>query len=158
MFTFISFMWGLYYIQSIRVMFETARKQVSRVVKPWRNFYRKLLRKCFNSLGPSDTYMHQWSSLVQIMVCRLVGNKPVFKLLPEYMLNGSGVYVKWVTGNYFQLYSNRNEYIFIQKNPFANVACEMASILSRPQCVKYMIDSWFCKHYMELHVSTITTL
>ena len=109
-------------------------------------------------MGPSDTYMHQWSSLVQIMVCRLVGNKPVFKLLPEYMLNGSGVYVKWVTGNYFQLYSNRNEYIFIQKNPFANVACEMASILSRPQCVKYMIDSWFCKHYMELHVSTITTL
>ena len=28
------------------------------------------------------------------------------------------------------------EYIFIQENALENVVCEMASILSRPQCVK----------------------
>ena len=30
---------------------------------------------------------------------------------------------------------NRNSYIFIQGNAFANAVCEMAAILSRPQCV-----------------------
>ena len=31
----------------------------------------------------------------------------------------------------------RNSYIFIQENAFENVFCEMASILCRPQCVKF---------------------
>ena len=31
---------------------------------------------------------------------------------------------------------NRSSSIFIQENTFENVVCEMASILSRPQCVK----------------------
>ena len=30
----------------------------------------------------------------------------------------------------------RNSYIFIQENAFENIVCEMAAILSRPQCVK----------------------
>ena len=30
----------------------------------------------------------------------------------------------------------QNSYIFIQENAFENVVCEMAAILSRPQCVK----------------------
>ena len=30
--------------------------------------------------------------------------------------------------------------IFIQENAFENVVCEMASILSRPQCVKQTVD------------------
>ena len=30
----------------------------------------------------------------------------------------------------------RNSYIFIQENALENVVCEVASILSRPQCVK----------------------
>ena len=29
-----------------------------------------------------------------------------------------------------------NSHIFIQENAFENVACEMASILSQPQCIK----------------------
>ena len=32
---------------------------------------------------------------------------------------------------------NRNSNIFIQENVLENVVCEMASILSRPQCVKW---------------------
>ena len=37
--------------------------------------------------------------------------------------------------NRFQWNFNRYSYIFIQENSFENVVCEMASILSRPQCV-----------------------
>ena len=37
--------------------------------------------------------------------------------------------------NKFQWNFNRNSYIFIQENEFENVICEMAAILSRPQCV-----------------------
>ena len=33
---------------------------------------------------------------------------------------------------------NINSYIFIQENALENVVCEMASILSRPQCVKWL--------------------
>ena len=35
---------------------------------------------------------------------------------------------------------NRNSYISIQENAFENVVCEMVAILSRPQCVKDIIN------------------
>ena len=34
---------------------------------------------------------------------------------------------------------NRNWNIFIKKNAFENIVCEIASILSRPQCVNMVI-------------------
>ena len=37
--------------------------------------------------------------------------------------------------NIVQWNQNRNLYIFIQENAFENVVCEMAAILSQPQCV-----------------------
>ena len=43
--------------------------------------------------------------------------------------------VNWTLGNKLQWNFNRNSNIFIQGNAFENVVCEMASILSRPQCV-----------------------
>ena len=39
-------------------------------------------------------------------------------------------------GNKLQWNFNRYSSIFIQEKAFENVVCEMASILSRPQCVK----------------------
>ena len=42
----------------------------------------------------------------------------------------------WTLGNKLQWNFNRNSNIFIQENALQNVVCEMASILSRPQCVK----------------------
>ena len=38
------------------------------------------------SSPPSDGYMRQWigSALVQIMACRLVGDKPLSKPIPRY--------------------------------------------------------------------------
>ena len=35
---------------------------------------------------------------------------------------------------------NRNSNIFIQENGFECVVCEMAAILSRPQCVNVTIE------------------
>ena len=42
---------------------------------------------------------------------------------------------------------NRNSNIFIQENAFENVVCEMASILSRPQCV----DTYECIGFVTSH-------
>ena len=46
------------------------------------------------------------------------------------------IIVNWTLRNKFQWNLNRNSNIFIQENAFESVVCEMAAILSRPQCVK----------------------
>ena len=61
------------------------------------------------------------------MACRLVGAKP----LSEPMLD----VVNWTLKNKLQWNSNLNSYIFIQENASENVVCEIAPILSWPQCV-----------------------
>ena len=43
--------------------------------------------------------------------------------------------VNLALGNKFQLNFDRNSNIFIQEKAIENVVCEMAYILSRPQCV-----------------------
>ena len=60
----------------------------------------------------------------------LVGAKP----LSEPTLG----YINWTLRNKLQWIFYRYSIIFIQENAFENVVCEMASILSRPQCVKCM--------------------
>ena len=47
--------------------------------------------------------------------------------------------VNWTLTNKLQWNFNPYSNIFIQENAFENVVCEMASILSRPQCVKTLI-------------------
>ena len=47
--------------------------------------------------------------------------------------------VNFTLGNKFQWNFNRNSNIFIQENAIENVVCEMASILSRPQCVNVIV-------------------
>ena len=61
------------------------------------------------------------------MACRRSGDKP----LSEPMLE----IVNWNPGKKLQWNFNRNWNIFIQEKALENVVCEMASILSRPQCV-----------------------
>ena len=46
--------------------------------------------------------------------------------------------------NKFQWNFNRNSNIFIQENVFESVVCEMAAMLSRPQCVKAISQN--CLH------------
>ena len=57
-------------------------------------------------------------------------------LSPSHYLNQCWNIVNWTLGNKLQWNFNGNSYIFIQENALENVVCEMASILSRPQCVK----------------------
>ena len=47
--------------------------------------------------------------------------------------------VNWTVMNKLQWNFNVNSYILIQENAFENVGCEMASILSRPQCVNTLL-------------------
>ena len=61
------------------------------------------------------------------MACRLIGAKP----LSETMLD----IVNWILADIFQWKFNQNTIIFIDENARQNVVCEMASILSRRQCV-----------------------
>ena len=84
-------------------------------------------RSCLNSLRPSDAYMRRWTgpSSVQIMACRLFGAKPLCWNIVDRAFR-----------NKLQWNFNRNSNIFIHEIAFENRVCEMASILSRPQCVK----------------------
>ena len=54
---------------------------------------------------------------------------------PSHYLNQCWDIVNWILGNKLQWNFNHNSNIFIQENAFENVVCEMASILSQPQCV-----------------------
>ena len=55
---------------------------------------------------------------------------------PNHYLNQCCNIVNGAIGNKIQWNLNENLYIFVQENAFENVVWKMASILSRPQCVK----------------------
>ena len=62
--------------------------QNSRKISPSQVFFVTILEKndCINSSPPSAAYMCQWigSALVQIMACRLIGDKPLSKPMLGY--------------------------------------------------------------------------
>ena len=71
------------------------------------------------------------SALVQIMVCRLLGTKPLAKPSLGY----------WTRRNTHQWNFNQNTNIFIYENAPENIVCEMAAILSRGRWVNtYGLD------------------
>ena len=47
--------------------------------------------------------------------------------------------VDWNLRSKLQWNPKQNSYIVIQENACENVVCETATILSRPQCVKYVL-------------------
>ena len=55
--------------------------------------------------------------------------------------------------NTFQWNLERNSYIFIQENAFENFVCELATILSRPQCVNHCIASWGFRKFKKNYVA-----
>ena len=72
------------------------------------------------------------------MACLLLSTQP----LPETMLiywwlDSREDIVNCTLRNKLQWNLNRNSNIFIHDNALQNVVCQMASVLSRPQCVKY---------------------
>ena len=94
-----------------------------------------LLRVCttinVNSSPHSAAYMRRWigSALLQIMVCRLFGTKPLSEqtfCYSQELSPGPLVY-----GNKLQWNFNRNRKLFIHGNASEYIVCEMAAILSR---------------------------
>ena len=72
-----------------------------------------------NSLRPSDAYMRRWtgSSLVQILACRLYGDRPLSEPMLEYCY--------WAFRNKLQWNFNRNSNIFIQKIAFKTLSAKL---------------------------------
>ena len=68
---------------------------------------------------------------------------------PSHYLNQCWHIVNWTLRNKLQWNLNRNSYILIQENTFENVVCEMASLLSRPQCVNTMRPRQNGRHFTD---------
>ena len=83
-----------------------------------------------NSLRPSDAYMHQWTNHHWFRWWLVAWSAP-----SHYLKQWWNV-VNWTLRNKLHWNFIPNSNIFIQQNALENVVCEMASILSRPQCVK----------------------
>ena len=84
-----------------------------------------------NSSPHSAAYVRRWigSALLQIMVCRLFGTKPLFEQTFRYFQKlspGPLVY-----RNKLQWIFNQNRKLFIHGNASEYIVCEMAAILSR---------------------------
>ena len=69
--------------------------------------------------------------VVKTMACRLVGANPLSEaMLEHYWFN---------ILEQHSVNSNKNSNSFTQENTFGKVVCEMAAILSRPQCDKRIL-------------------
>ena len=66
---------------------------------------------------------------------------------PIHYLNQCWNIVNWTLRNKLHWNFNRNSNIFIQENALEDVVCEMASILSRPQCVKRFGSGWVLQQW-----------
>ena len=62
--------------------------------------------------------------------------------MPSHFLNQCWNIVNWTFGNKLQWNFNQNLNILIQEIVFENVVWKTAAILSRPQCVKCLYQSW----------------
>ena len=76
---------------------------------------------------------------------------------PTQYLNQCWNVVNWTPRNKLQWNFHWNSHIFIQENALENVVCEVASILSRPQCVNYayLRQCWFCLTFRPLGCSLL---
>ena len=83
-----------------------------------------------NSLRPSDAYMRRQSSH------HWFRHWLVAWRAPSHYINQCWIIVNWTLANIFLWKFNQYTTIFIEENARETVVCEMASILSRPQCVK----------------------
>ena len=106
-----------------------------------------LANLCFSTLNNWGRVTHMrsviWSSLVQIIACRLVWSAT------SHYLNRCWNIVNSTLRNRFQWNLNQNSYIFIQENLFENVVWKMAAILSWTPCINTLrpsdayIHRWF---------------
>ena len=95
-------------------------------------------------IGICHMYLTHWGRVTHICVGNLTIIGPDNGLSPARRqaiiwtkFNQWWDIVNWTLRNKLQWNFNQYSYIFIQENSFENVVCEMASILSRPQCDKW---------------------
>ena len=68
-------------------------------------------------------------------------------MAPSHYLNQCWNIVYWTLWNKFQWNFNRNSNIFFHENEVESVVCEMASILSWPQCVNGKVCFLFLSNW-----------
>ena len=90
----------------------------------------------FNTLRPSDTQMRQQTN--------------------HHCLNQCLNVVNWTLRNKLQWNLNPNSYIFNQENAFKYIVGKMVAILSRPQCVNWVIRQNIA-HSLRVTITTIGT-
>ena len=85
------------------------------------------------------TALTHWDRVTHICVCKLTiigsDNSLSSWTAPSHYQNQCWIIVNWTLTKELQWNFNRNSNILIQENAFESVVCEVASILSRPQCV-----------------------
>ena len=81
----------------------------------------------FESLLSTIKWLH-------FLICQVIMDIDAWTA-PTHYLKQCWIIVNWTLRNKLQWNFNRNSNIFIQENALEHVVCEMASILSRPQCV-----------------------
>ena len=82
-----------------------------------------------------------WGPVTHICVSKLtsIGSDNEWLVawpVPSHYLNQCLHIVNWTLGIKLQWNFSRNSNIFIHENAFESIVCEMATILSWPQCVK----------------------
>ena len=125
-------------------------------VCPW-GCARRLLKSLvpYFSLRAVSGFIHilltHWGRAIYICVRKLaiIGSENA----PSHYLNQCWSIVNWNLRNEFQWKLDRTSYIFVKENAFENVVCEMATILSRPQCVTLnntllVPNTFICALYM----------
>ena len=83
-----------------------------------------------------------WGRVPHICVCKLTNIGSNNGLSPGHYLNQCWDIVNSNLSNTFQWNLKQNSYIFIKENAFENVVCDMAAILTRPQCVMRLLEYW----------------
>ena len=91
-----------------------------------------------------------WGRVTDIWVSKLTIIGSDNGLLPgrrqAIILTNAGDIVNSNLRNKLQWNLKQNLCVFSQENAFENVICEVASILSRPQCVKSFQNEWSPQH------------
>ena len=82
-----------------------------------------------------------WGWAMHICVCRLTIIVSDNGLLPGWLYQCWNI-VNWTAGNRLQWNLTWNSYIFIKENVFECFDCEIAAIMSRPQCVNVQMYCW----------------
>ena len=91
--------------------------------------------RCTEPLSPEATqvsWAHLWVA--------------IYWTAPIHYLNQWWNFVNWTRRSTFQLNFNQNSNIFFEENAFEYVVCEMAFVLSQPQCVDKMMTCWWRHH------------